>query len=221
MTIKGIIFDFDGLICDSESTELRAWEKLFSEYGLEFPFSEYQKTIGAIHNDETPLVLLKESGGDRIDLEDARQKIQDYHHALIEIEPLRPGVLDYLVDAREIGLKIGLASSSPISWVGHHLTRLKIRHFFKCIKTYEDVEKTKPDPKLYLLTLEGLGLTPGETIALEDSPNGVAASRAAGLITIAVPNAVTRQFSFSDADLTIYSLNDLSLRELLERFSNN
>ena len=221
MPIKGLIFDFDGLICDSESTELRAWEKLYGEYGLIFPFHEYQKTIGAVHNDETPLFLLKESGGDRIDLVKAREKIHLYHHELIEVEPLRPGVLDYLEEASSLGLKIGLASSSPISWVGYHLDRLRIRHFFECIRTFEDVEKTKPDPKLFLLTMECLGLLPSETIALEDSINGVNASRAAGLITIAVPNAVTKQFSFTDADLTISSLSDLSLKELIQRLLKN
>ena len=219
--IKGIIFDFDGLICDSESTELRAWEALYNEYDLTFPFDEYQKTIGSIHNDVPPLLLLKELGGDRVVLDDARNKMHRYHQELIEVEPLREGVLDYLEEASDLGLKIGLASSSPISRVGYHIERLKTRHFFECIRTFEDVEKTKPDPKLYLLTLECLGLQPGETIALEDSIHGVTASRAAGLLTIAVPNAVTKQFSFQDANITISSLSDLPLREIIQRIEKN
>jgi len=221
MAIKGIIFDFDGLICDTESTEVRAWEKLYSEYGYPFPFDEYQKTIGAVHNDETPLVLLKELGGTCVDLNAAREKMHRYHQELIKIEPLRLGVIKYLEDAKELGLKIGLASSSPFSWISYHLTRLQIKPFFECIRTFEDVERTKPDPTLFLLTLECLGLQPCETIALEDSPNGVTASKNAGLITVAVPNAVTKQFSFAEADLVISSLSILPLRNLIEQFEKN
>jgi HAD superfamily hydrolase (TIGR01509 family) len=215
MSIQGIIFDFDGLICDTESTELHAWEKLYADYGVPFPFDEYQKTIGAVHNDETPLWLLKESAGKLFTLSKAREKLHEYHKELNEIEPMRPGVLDYLKVAKERALKIGLASSSPISWVGFHLNRLGIREYFECIKTFEDVHQTKPDPQLFLLTLECLNLAPSETIALEDSVNGVLAAKSAGLITIAVPNAVTRRFTFENADLTLSSLEEMPLDELI------
>jgi HAD superfamily hydrolase (TIGR01509 family) len=221
MSIQGIIFDFDGLICDTESTELHAWEKLYADYGVPFPFEEYQKTIGAVHNDETPLWLLKESAGEHFILAEAREKLHEYHKEYNEIEPMRPGVLDYLKDAENMGLKIGLASSSPLSWVGFHLDRLGIREYFDCIRTFDDVHQTKPDPQLFLLTLECLSLTASKTIALEDSINGVLAAKSAGLITIAVPNAVTRRFTFENADLTISSLEEMPLDELIALFEEN
>lgn len=218
MAIQGIIFDFDGLICDTESTELRAWEKLYEDYDVPFPFEEYQKTIGAVHNDETPLWLLKKSLNDQINLSDAKAKLHQYHKELNEIEPLRPGVLDYLQDAKIMGLKIGLASSSPLSWVGFHLDRLGIREYFECIKTYEDVHQTKPDPQLFLLTLACLNLAATKTIALEDSINGVLAAKSAGLITIVVPNAVTSRFTFENADLILTSLEEKPLEKLIAIF---
>ena len=221
MSIQGIIFDFDGLICDTESTELHAWEKLYVDYGVPFPFEEYQKTIGAVHNDETPLWLLKESAADHFILAEAREKLDEYHKEHNEIEPMRPGVLDYLKDAENMGLKIGLASSSPLSWVGFHLDRLGIKEYFDCIRTFDDVHQTKPDPQLFLLTLECLSLTASKTIALEDSINGVLAAKSAGLITIAVPNAVTRRFTFENADLTISSLEEMPLDELIALFEEN
>jgi putative hydrolase of the HAD superfamily len=216
MSIQGIIFDFDGLICDTESTELHAWEKLYADYGVPFPFDEYQKTIGAVHNDETPLWLLKETVGERFILAEAREKLHEYHKKRNEIEPMRPGVLRYLEDAKKMDLRIGLASSSPLSWVGFHLDRLGIRKFFDCIRTFDDVHQTKPDPQLFLLTLECLSLTASKTIALEDSINGVLAAKSAGLITIAIPNAVTRRFTFDNADLTISSLEEMSLDDVIE-----
>ncbi|MBM3137336.1 MAG: HAD-IA family hydrolase [Chloroflexi bacterium] len=219
MTIQGIIFDFDGLICDTESTELHAWEKLYADYGVPFPFEEYQKTIGAVHNDETPLLLLKESLGSQLNINEAREKLHQYHKEVNEIEPLRPGVLDYLKEAKLLDLKIGLASSSPIPWVGFHLDRLGISHFFECIRTFEDVHQTKPNPQLFLLTLECLNLAPVETIALEDSINGIVAAKSAGLLTVAVPNAVTSRFDFKDADIILSSLEEIPLRRLIEYFN--
>lgn len=220
MSILGIIFDFDGLICDTESTELHAWEKLYEDYGVPFPFDEYQKTIGAVHNDETPLRPLKDSLRDQINLSEAREKLHKYHKELNEIEPLRTGVLDYLKDAKIMGLKIGLASSSPLSWVGFHLDRLGIREYFDCIRTFDHVHKTKPDPQLFLLTLECLNLAPIETIALEDSFNGVLAAKSAGLITVAIPNPVTRRFNFEKADLILSSLEEMALDELIAFFED-
>jgi HAD superfamily hydrolase (TIGR01509 family) len=218
MEIQGIIFDFDGLICDTETTELSAWEKLYEEYGVPFPFDEYQKTIGAVHNDETPLHMLKNSVGEKISSITAWKKFLDYRMELNEMEPLRPGVLDYLKAAKSLSLKVGLASSSPISWVGFHLDRLAIRKFFDCIRTFEDVHQTKPDPQLFLLTLDCLRLAPSETVALEDSKNGVMAAKSAGLITVAVPNPVTSRFAFENADLTLSSLEEMALDELIAYF---
>jgi len=220
MAIKGIIFDFDGLICDTESTELHAWKKLYADFDLPFPFEEYQKTIGAVHNDETPLRMLKDIGGKKVNLEDARNRLHYYHSELVEAEPLRPGVLAYLQDAKSLGLKIGLASSSPIAWVSHHLDRLRIMHYFECIKTLEDVNQTKPDPQLFIKTLKCLQLLENEAIALEDSINGVLASKKAGLITVAVPNKVTQQFNFDIADLVLTELTEMPLNDLIHYFNN-
>jgi len=216
--IKGIIFDFDGLICDTESTELHAWEKLYADYDIPFPFGEYQKTIGAVHNDESPLWMLKSQAGVDFDIENARKKLHLYHKQLNEIEPLRPGVLDYLNGSINQGIKIGLASSSPRTWVDFHLKRLGIMDYFECIKTFNDVIHTKPDPELFLLTIRCLELDSHETIALEDSINGVTAAKAAGLITVAVPNEVTRIFNFDKADLCISSLEDFSLEDMINHF---
>jgi HAD superfamily hydrolase (TIGR01509 family) len=162
--------------------------------------------------------MLKNSVGEKISSITAWKKFLDYRMELNEMEPLRPGVLDYLRAAKSLSLKVGLASSSPISWVGFHLDRLGIRNFFDCIRTFEDVHQTKPDPQLFLLTLNCLRLAPSETVALEDSKNGVMAAKSAGLITVAVPNPVTSRFAFENADLTLSSLEEMALDELIAYF---
>ena len=85
MTIKGIIFDFDGLICDTETPEVRAWEALFSEYGFTFPFERYQETIGAIHNDDSPFVFLEEMLGHPVDRCEVKEGFLHFRNKLIEI----------------------------------------------------------------------------------------------------------------------------------------
>lgn len=219
MTIRGIIFDFDGLICDTESTELLAWEWLFEKYEVPFPIQKYQESIGSVFDDQTPFVVLKDAVGPDFDAEKANKLYRQYHNELIQVEPLMPGVLEYLEYAWETGLSIGLASSSPLSWIEQHLKRLEIIHFFASIKTRDDVKHTKPDPELFLTSLASLNLQSNETISLEDSPNGMIASKAAGLITAAVPNLVTKILTINNADMALNSLLDIPLADLIKRFS--
>ena len=91
---------------------------------------------------------------------------------------------------------------------------------FDAIKTSADVERVKPDPALYLAALDALGLDATEAIALEDSPNGIAAAKAAGLFCVAIPNAMTHDLDVSAADLRLASLADLPLAELLHIVEN-
>ena len=220
MTIKGIIFDFDGLICDTETPELRAWEALFTDYGLTFPFERYQETIGAVHNDDTPFIFLEEMLKHSVNRFEVKERFTIFRNKLIEIEPIRPGILIYLKAAKGLGLKIGLASSSPRSWIDFHLNRLSITDFFSCIKTLNDVSKTKPDPELFIKALECMDLNPHEVIALEDSPNGVSAAKKAGIFVTVFPNEVTRVFDFDVADLVVNSLEEMPFDELLGFYNN-
>jgi HAD superfamily hydrolase (TIGR01509 family) len=220
MTIKGIIFDFDGLICDTETPEVRAWEALFSEYGFIFPFERYQETIGAIHNDDSPFVFLEDLLGHPVDRREVKESFLNFRNKLIAAEPMRPGILNYLNEAKNEGLLIGLASSSPRSWIDHHLSRFGVMDYFGCIKTLNDVSNTKPDPELYIKSLECMQLKPREVIALEDSPNGVTAANKAGIYVAVFPNEITRIFEFNNADLLIDSLEEMSLIELLRIFNN-
>jgi len=216
--IKGIIFDFDGLICDTETPEVRAWEALFLEYGFIFPFERYQETIGAIHSDDSPFIFLEEMLGHNVDQFAVKEDFLKYRNELIEAEPMRPGILSYLKEAKNEGLQIGLASSSPRSWIDHHLCRFGIMDYFGCIKTCNDVVKTKPDPELYLKSLECMRLEGHEVVALEDSPNGVTAAKNAGIYAAVFPNEVTSIYEFSNADLVIKSLEEMPFKELLRFF---
>jgi beta-phosphoglucomutase-like phosphatase (HAD superfamily) len=125
-------------------------------------------------------------------------------------------VLEWLDDAELLGLALGVASSSPLAWVEGHLERLGIRSRFRSIVCRTHNRPPKPAPDLYLAALDDLGVAASDTIAVEDSPNGITAAKAAGLFCVAVPNPMTRPLDFSGADLLLDSLADLPLSELAQ-----
>jgi putative hydrolase of the HAD superfamily len=218
MTIKGIIFDFDGLIVDTETPELKAWQELFRRFDVEFSFDEYAQTIGMIYDDTSALDILESKLNTPIDKGLLFKEFKKRKVELIDAQPLRSGVLDVLKSAKSIGLKIGLASSAKLEWVSRYIQMHEIDHYFDCIKTRETVANPKPDPELYQATLACLGLEARQVIALEDSINGVSAARAAGVHTVAVPNSVTCIFDFSQAHLVLEHLTDIPLQEMITFF---
>jgi len=217
MRIQGLIFDFDGLILDTETPDLTAWMSIYSKYGGKFDFKSYISFIGKeyqLHLPVEQLILQKPT----LNKYKIFKEWQQIEKELIEKQPISLGVLDYLKTAKELGLKVGIASSSDRAWVSGHLMRLNIQNFFDTIHTVEDTGIPKPDPALYSLTLKTLGLWPKQVIAFEDSPNGISAAKAAGIYCVAVPNPVTNSLGIDHADLIINSLDQLSLIDLLNKF---
>jgi len=141
--------------------------------------------------------------------------------SLINAQPIMPGVVELLADARARGLKLGVASTSERDWVAGHLERLGLIEYFDCIRCGDEVENVKPAPDLYLAVLDCLKLPPKEAVAFEDSPNGVLAATRAGVYCVAVPNPITRQFSLDHANRLIASLAELSLGQLLAELDNH
>jgi beta-phosphoglucomutase-like phosphatase (HAD superfamily) len=115
---------------------------------------------------------------------------------------------------------MGIASSSPIVWVEHHVDRLGLLHRFACVACVNEVIPAKPDPTSYRLACEALHADPKRSIAVEDSPHGIAAAKDAGLFVVAVPHALTANLDLSRADLVVESLADVTLGEVLVSVRN-
>jgi putative hydrolase of the HAD superfamily len=218
--IKALLFDFDGLILDTETPEVVAWQEVYARYGIEFPVRLWGKIVGGNGSkDFDPVAYLSEKSGQPIDanLMRADKRVRD--RELISYQAILPGVREYLAAAWIRGLRLAIASSSTHEWVDAHLKRLGLWDSFDAIICIEDAPRAKPNPDLFLKALETLGVLPEEALVFEDSPNGVIAAKAAGIRVIAVPNPVTTQLGVDGADLTLASLADLPLADLLQRFN--
>jgi HAD superfamily hydrolase (TIGR01509 family) len=214
--IHALIFDFDGLILDTEEPIYQSWAEVYEANGVPLPFDQWVKTVGSNNQEFHPQQHLEERLGrpltqDEIDRRIARRV------ELVLAKPLLPGVADLARAGQAQGMKVGVASSSSRDWVHGHLERLGILDLFVCLCSRDDVEHVKPEPDLYLAVLGCLGVGAGEAVALEDSPNGIRSAKRAGLRCVAVPNPITSGLDLSEADLELSSLADVTLPELLNR----
>ncbi|MPZ16157.1 MAG: HAD-IA family hydrolase [Chloroflexi bacterium] len=217
--IAAIIFDFDGIIVDTETTDLQAWEEISRSFGCELPRDLWHSIIGIAWKDLAfdPWDCFEQQLGRPFDRDATRARLRHRRVELAQNLGTMDGVRAYLSDARRLGLKIGLASSSSREWVERHLTRLGLLPAFDCIRCADDVRETKPNPELYASVLDGLGCRPEHAVALEDSPNGVRAAKGAGVCCVAVPSPATVTLNLDHADLSIESLARVPLRDLLLR----
>lgn len=220
MTVKALIFDFDGLILDTETPEVDVWSGIYSEHGFELPFDLWAQTIGGYGiSNFNPSEYLYQLSGNTLDVESARKHYQEESAKQILLKPIRDGVVDYLTEARRLNLRLAVASSSAHAWVDTHLVRLGLIPFFDYIVCSEDVPpgRTKPNPDLFLKALDQLQVGAHEAIVFEDSPNGVKAAKRAGIFVVAVPNPLTSRLPIEGENLRLRSMADLPLPGLLSR----
>jgi HAD superfamily hydrolase (TIGR01509 family) len=221
MTTSALIFDFDGLILDTEGPVFQSWQELLEQYGYDMTISDWQICVGSAEGTEAFFTSLADRLVRPLDMEaEGPQRLQR-ELELVARQPVLPGIKEYLQRAAELNLKLAVASSSDCEWVTGHLEQRGLREYFECVLAADDVGVTKPDPALYLIALECLGVGPDQAIAFEDSPNGVLAAKKAGLYCVAVPNPITSQLQIKGADLQLASLDELPLDQLLEIVAND
>lgn len=213
--MEALIFDFDGLILDTEVSELQAWREIYAEYNAELPLDKWAACIGSGIDAFDVYGYLESQVGYTVEREEVANRRRKRRMELLTAEVLLPGIEDYLQTAKRLDLKIGLASSSSRAWVHSHLSRFGIIEHFDYIKCGDEVTHKKPDPELYLSVLTGLGARAGQSIALEDSPNGVLAAQRAGIFCVVVPNPVTSLLALDHADLRLNSLALMPLEDLI------
>ena len=214
MGIKAVIFDFDGTIIDTETIWFEVYRELLQDkFSLELPLEEFAKCIGT--TDEGFFQYLEAQTGTKIDVNELKQLAHVRFLDKKGILEVREGVVEKLEEAKELGYRIGLASSSSREWVEGFLRQFELWDYFSVIKTSEDVVKVKPDPALYLKALEALQVEPQEALAIEDSLNGAIAAIEAGIKCIVIPNQVTAFLTFHKETIRSESFADFNFKQII------
>jgi putative hydrolase of the HAD superfamily len=214
--VKALIFDFDGLLMDTETTLLESWRWEWRQHGLELDPAGFFADHGGDAN-EGRYAALAAAAGPAYDRAASHARRMAYRCRLNEALAPSPGIVSWLDRAADLGLRLAVASSSGICHVGAMLDRAGLRTRFEVLATGDEVPAHKPDPAVYRLALDRLGLPPDQAIAFEDTAHGVAAARAAGLRCVAVPNPHADHTRFTAADLLLSSATDLPLDAVLTR----
>lgn len=211
------MFDFDGVILDTERPIFRAWNEEFEAHGCApLTVVEWAAEIGTVRGLDL-LGMLRERATVEVDVDAVAARRKARRDQLLAEESLLDGVEAWLDDARAAGLALAIASSSELGWVEPHLERLGVRHRFAHLACYRPGGRPKPDPDLYLAACAALGVAPADALAIEDSPNGVAAAKAAGMACVVVPHPLTASLDLSAADVVVPSLASVSLGEVVAR----
>jgi HAD superfamily hydrolase (TIGR01509 family) len=217
--IKGIIFDFDGTILDTETPSYLGWTEIYKQYDLTLPFDLWLGCVGTADSAFHPAKYLQSKLKIQLDMDDLKLRESKIENELLLQNGPLPGVVQYLQEAAQLGIKLGIASSATFEWVDSNLSRLGLNDYFEAICTQEEVQLTKPYPYLYEKILKKMDLYPYQVVAVEDSPFGITAAKAAGIFTVAIPNMITKGMKMDHADMVLNSLAEVPLHELLSRMT--
>ena len=207
------MFDFDGVVLDSEAANFDVWADVYRDHGCELTVADYLAAMGGRSFNLYDL-LVSRSGIDVLPEHELRASKNARHVAAVSEMLPNPGVEKWIADARALGLAVGIASSADRPWIEGHLTRMCITDLFDHVSCWEGAVPAKPAPDVYLLACEALGVAPHEAVAIEDSPTGILAARNAGMKCVAVIHRVTETIELA-ADLVLPSLDAMTLEEAL------
>jgi HAD superfamily hydrolase (TIGR01509 family) len=215
-SLEAVVFDFDGIIIDSETPEYESHRRIFERCGVALTTDEWCDQIGVWtegHDERWFRELCARSanapGHDEYHAE--KRRIFD---EVVPDAPMR-GIHELLLELAGAGIPAAIASSSPASWVVRATERLGLRPLFGAIVTGHDVTRRKPAPDVYLEAARRLGVDPAGSIAIEDSGPGIAAAKAAGMLTIAIPHWLTAGHDLVNADLRVAHAGELTLARLM------
>ena len=213
--INGVIFDMDGLMFDTERMWATFWEPALAALGL--PYKEGLSEAARGTAGETLRNVVRQFYGwdcDAAAIVDSLHAVAD--KAFQKPVPKKPGLDELLAWLDEQRLPMAVASSSREAMIRNNLDQWGMTHYFKAIVSGQHVAHSKPDPEIFLLTAEKLGVEPTRCLVLEDSYNGVRAGARGGFITVMVPDLVPAD----DEMRSLYTMECASLDEVLEKLKN-
>jgi putative hydrolase of the HAD superfamily len=215
MPVAAVIFDFDGIVLDSETPEFESHRRIYERCGVALTADEWCDVIGLWsegHDERWFTQLCERSSSAPTHAAYHAEKRQVFDE-VVPREPMR-GIRNLLAKLAEAGVPMAIASSAPARWVVPAAERIGVRPLFGAIVTGDEVARRKPAPDVYLEAARRLGVDPSRSIAIEDSGPGITAARAAGMKTVAIPHWLTERHDLSAADLKVAHAGELTLARL-------
>lgn len=216
--MRAVVFDFDGVIIDTEWVAYTTWQTVFAEHRAELTIEEFATCLGTRGAIDFSALLTAKTGRPAPSNGELRLWKQALQDVAVADLPLLPGIQDWLDTAAAAGLVRAIASSSERTWIQPHIERHAIAHHFAHVATWDGPHvgfPPKPAPDLYLHCVAALGVEPHEALAVEDSVNGCVAAKTAGLRCVVVPTQLTAHLDFSMADLVVESLDRVTLTDAI------
>ncbi|MBB5353073.1 HAD superfamily hydrolase (TIGR01509 family) [Haloferula luteola] len=213
MRFEAVLFDFDGIVVDTEWAIYQAWLRTFEAHGHELPLGTYVRCVGSDFETWSPKVHLEELTGKSFDWHQMDESRQVEIRRDLEAAGPMPGVVEMLEQLKDAGVRRAVVSSSSHFWVDGWLNRLGLASSFETVVCRGDAPRIKPAPDLWLEALKRLEVAPASTLAIEDSLNGVRSAKEAGLTVWAIPNRTTAGIHFSEADRVLESM-EVASREM-------
>lgn len=210
MAFSAVLFDFDGVLVDTEWAIYQAWLRTFNLHNHDLPLSVYTRCIGSDFATWSPKTHLEELSGLAFDWHDLDARRQEEILRDLAEEGPMPGVIDLLESLATRSIRRAVVSSSSHHWVDGWLDKLAFGGRFETVVCRGDAPRIKPAPDLYLEAARRLDLPPAECLVIEDSLNGVIAGKEAGMTVWVVPNRVTSALDFSNADRVFETMPDLA-----------
>jgi HAD superfamily hydrolase (TIGR01509 family) len=213
MKLQAIVFDFDGLIVNTERPGFISWSEIYARFGQKLTLSDWQYATGYVGGFD-PGLHLEKLLGRNLNWDELGPERDRRNWELTLAEPVLPGIAELFSSVRAYWLRIGVASNSGGSWVPDGLQRLGLAHCVDVVITADMVVNPKPAPDIYLKTVQTLGVSSGNAVAIEDSEPGSRAAKAAGIKVVVIPNEFSAQQDLSVADLIVPSATELSVDRL-------
>jgi HAD superfamily hydrolase (TIGR01509 family) len=215
--LSAIVFDFDGLIVDTEYAGFVSWREVYDRFHVELSLDDWSHATGYVGGFD-PALHLEQLLGKKLDWAQIIPEREARNWALTLEARTLPGIEILFRSARDRGLRIGVASNSGNGWVEEGLKRLGLRTFVDAVVTRDMVVNPKPAPDVYLKTVQNLAIEPNQAVALEDSEPGCRAAKQAGMKAVAIPNQFSERQDFAVADLIVKSAEALDLKSLEDLF---
>jgi beta-phosphoglucomutase len=205
-----VLFDLDGVLVDSYRAHFDSWLQLCQERGWSMTPLQFETTFG-----RTSREIIRELWGQEVDSDAEVKELDDrkewlFREILARRFPVMEGAVELIDQLSEAGFALAIGSSAPPENVQLALDRLQRRHAFNAIVTAADVTRGKPDPQVYVLAAERLGLAPSHCVVIEDAPIGLQAARAAGMKCVGLVSTGRRREELAAANLVVDHLRELS-----------